>query len=174
MSQDQRDWIRVDLDHIPEENRKIADAALAMQLLAGYPPDGPLAIGPVAIKYPAKNSAEERRGREALARIVRDQMRGFVGELLALSIDPRTPSAIPGMTPTRRTQFETPGRPSQWARDLMIVDFIRRERFHFTGRRWKQEAAVQGAADKFNVSRSAVQAAWTRYEKLVGRRKASK
>jgi hypothetical protein len=154
------------------DDEKIADAALAMQLLAGYPPEGlaaALQVGPVVIKYPAKNSVEERRGREALARIVRDEMRGFVGELLALAIDPRSPPKIPGMTPTRRAHFETPGRPSQWARDLLIVDFTRRERFHFTGRRWKQEAAVQGAADKFNVSRSTVQAIWARYEKLVGR-----
>jgi hypothetical protein len=34
MSQVQRDWIRVDLDHIPEDNRKMADDVLCLRLLA--------------------------------------------------------------------------------------------------------------------------------------------
>src|SRR5258708_2280213 len=107
---DQRDWIRVDLDHIPEENRKIADEELALQLLAGYSTNG-------RTRYLKHNSPEEKLARAALARIVRRKMSGGLslsGELLALAIDPATETKFVGMKPTRRVRFESlrRGKPS--------------------------------------------------------------
>lgn len=148
----------------------IADEALCMKLLAGYHRDG----ARDQVSYLKQNSYEERCAREALGRMVRDGMRGFVGELLALAIDPRMPSRIPGMKPTRRIRFESPsrGKPSTWARDLLVVDLIRRTRFNSDS--GKLEAAITTAVERFGISRSAVQAIWARHEKLLGRRKASK
>jgi hypothetical protein len=132
------------------------------------------ASGQPITRYLKHNSPEEREARAALARRVRDSMSGFSGELLALAIDPLTPSSIPGMKPTRRVRFESParGKSSTWARDSLVVDFIRRRRFDG----WKQEAAIAAAMKQFGMKRSAVQAAWAQHQKLVSnwKRRASK
>jgi hypothetical protein len=146
------------------DDEKIADEKLCMRLLAGFCEDEK---GRVVTSYLKPNSYEEQQARAALARVVRDSMRGFVGELLALAIDPRTPSATPGMWPTRRIRFESParGRASTWARDLLIVHFIREElRKSPTG---KEEAALAAASAHFGIRRSRAHAIWKTWKRLV-------
>src|SRR4051794_9857143 len=91
-----------DEDKMAAEYIAMADEELVMQLLAGWDGSAGEAV------YFKKNSNGEARAREALARIIRAKLQGFSGELLALAIDPRTPSSIPGMKPTRKIQFENP------------------------------------------------------------------
>jgi hypothetical protein len=150
-----------DEDKMAAEYIAIADEELVMQLLAGW--DGS-AGEPV---YCKKNSNEEARAREALARIIRAKLHGFSGELLALAIDPKTPSPIPGMKPTRKIQFENPkrGKPSQWARELLIVGFIRREMRK--GKNGKLEPCLLEAEKKFGLSRSRLHEIWQDHQKMV-------
>jgi hypothetical protein len=156
-----RDLINVATNPDPERERKVADETLALQLLADYP------------SHIEPDSAEEVIARAALARCVRDGMRGFAGELLALAIDPDTPPAIPGAKPIRRVRFETPGRrASTWARDMVIGQFIAAERA--ASRSGKLDAAVKAACDKYGLGRSTVQAIWGRREELLGRRESGK
>jgi hypothetical protein len=161
-----RDLLDIATDPDPERERKIADETLSMQLLAGVHFSKK---GRPAIRYLKHNSAEERNARAALARTVRDFMPGFSGELLALAIDPRTPSKIPGMAPTRRIRFESParGKSSQWARDLLVVGAIRRALFH--SKTGKEDQACAVAEQQFGLSPAAVKKIWRRHKKLVGR-----
>src|SRR4051812_20727744 len=77
------------------DDRAMADEAQSIRLLAGYDVD----TGRTS--FLKRNGPDERKAREALARLVREKMSGFSGELLALAIDPRTPSPWPDMKPTR-------------------------------------------------------------------------
>ncbi len=82
------------------DDEKIADEWLCLRLLAGYAEDEQ---GRVVTSYLRHNSYEEREARAALARRLRDiGPLGSTLELLALAIDPRTPSNLPGMRPTRK------------------------------------------------------------------------
>ena len=85
--------------------------------------------GTNAPRYPKHNSREEKNARAAMARRVRDFMQGFSAEMIALAIDPDTPSRIPGLKPLRKIRFESVarGKASTWRRDLRVADFIRRE-----------------------------------------------
>jgi len=160
-----RDLLAVATNPDPDRERKMADEAEALRLLAGFSADR----GRPIIQYLKRNSPAERKGRTALARCVRDSMRGLAGELLALAIDPYTPSKIPGMKPTRRIRFESParGKSSTWARDLSVVGFIRTQRAHWTDGKFKQDAVVQAAMSKFGLSRATVQAIWRRHTDLL-------
>lgn len=138
-------------DPDPERERKRADDALARRLLTrGVEPGG----------------NEEIMARAALARRIRDLMTtGFIRELLALAIDPATPSYL-GIEPTVIAEFKSParGRPSTWARDLAIVDFVIKQRFRWTGSRYKQESAIKAAMEEFNLKRGTVIRALRSYE----------
>jgi hypothetical protein len=149
MVKQNRDVLHIATDPDPHRDQQMADEELALALLAS---DG------VGASYPKHNSAKEKECRKALARIVRDKLNGFSGELLALAIDPETPSRYIGMTPTRQIRFESVrrGRPSTWRRDVLIAGFIRRE----LARSQKLEAAYAAAMAKFKISRSTAQAIW--------------
>ena len=102
----------------PERERKRADDELAKRLLTREIEPG---------------GNEETMARAALARRIRDLMTtGFVRELLALAIDPTTPSYL-GIEPTVIADFKSParGRPSTWVRDLAIIDFVTKYRFRW-------------------------------------------
>ncbi len=85
--------LRADGYHVPEAEpqRETADAqadeAAAIRLLSGYCTDSG-----ANVDFPEHRSADEQRDRAALARLVRERLPGLSGELLALSIDPVTPS----------------------------------------------------------------------------------
>jgi hypothetical protein len=169
------------------EAKQMADLVLMMRLLAGYTDE---TAGKVT-DYKLSRE-EEKAARAALARSVRSGIRGFPQELLALAIDPDTPSSWPGMRPTRKVKFENVGRgpPSTWARDLMIVEFIsarRRDHMNEHAKTWclderaqtwrpgtppwkeQMESYYEAAHEYFNVSRSTVQAVWLAYERLLNR-----
>jgi hypothetical protein len=158
-----RDILDIATNPDPERERKMADEGLALQLLAGWQD------GQTTTKYPKRDSIDEAAARAALARIVRDHMPGFSGELLALAIDPATPSKVPGMTPTRRVQFESPGRgkSSNWARDLLVVGHIRQALA--CSRTGKEYPELVSAAQALCLSLPAVKKIWERHKKIVGR-----
>ncbi len=141
-----------------KDDEKSADELLAIRLLAGCQFEGD---GLVTTSYLKHNSHEERQARAALARMVRASMRGFSGELLALAIDPRTPSKIPGMRPTRKIKFESPtrGNSAKWGRDLMVVDFIKAQ-LRESRSPPKFEAAIVAAMEHYQISRRQVRDIW--------------
>jgi hypothetical protein len=166
MPKHKRDVLSIATNPDPERARKIEDETLALRLLAGFAQDDH--DRPIT-QYLKNNSRDERLACAALARIVRDHVPGFSGELLALALDPHTASKIPGMKATRRVRFESParGKPSTWARDLLVVNCIRTELFW--SKTGKLEAAIKAAMDRFTISRATAQSIWKRYEKLLGR-----
>lgn len=143
------------------DDNAMADEALSIRLLAGYDVDSG------CTSFLKHNSPEERKARAALARLVRDQMGGFSGELLALAIDSRTPSTWPDMKPTRRIHFKSPGRgkSSTLMRDKLVVDFIRKQRFN--GTTDKLEPHLAAAEKHFGLKRSRIHAIWIAYEKML-------
>jgi len=145
----------------PDEEA-IADDKLIMRLLAGFHVDE---RGREVTSYLQPNSVAEKKARTALARQLRDgTLSFFAKELLALAIDPSTPSPMPNMRPTRKIKFENPtrGNPSTWARDLAIIYFINRRR-----RTKSIEQAIGEAADHYGLERSRTWEIWTQYNKLV-------
>jgi hypothetical protein len=163
MPQEQRDWLLVATNPDPERDRKIADEVLSLRLLAGRHRDG---NGRPVTRYLKHNSREEREARAALARCVRDHMRSFTGELLALAIDPHTSSRYIGMTATRRVRFESParGKPAEWQRNLIIAEFIRKQLSRYSG---NVEAANAAAMTEFGISRSTAQTIWKWREQAI-------
>jgi hypothetical protein len=159
------------IERIPIEARtdeqKIDDYEHAMRLLAGLTPDH-------KVSYLNQNSYEERLARAALARLVRDSMQGFVGELLALAIDPRTPSPIYGMYPTRKIRFESParGKKAQWVRDLMIIDCILNDLHQFEDppQPSRLKRAIATAAGRYGISFTRASEIWEQRGKLPRRR----
>lgn len=158
----------------PSDAEKIADEELALRLLAGFKPEG--------IEhndYPVPGSKDEKQCRVALARIVRAHIRGLVGDLLALALDPETlapidvlartvnPDARPTMTPTRTILFDRRPR-STWARDRAVVHFIAAGWLH--ARPPPQLKAVMYAASRhFDISVKRVEQIWNDDCKQVGR-----
>jgi hypothetical protein len=143
------------------DDEKMADEALSIALLAGWHVDSGKQINLT------HNSADELKARAALARIIREKMNGFSGELLALAIDPQTESTWPDMRPARKIKFEKPGRPSTLMRDKLVVDYIRRLRFNNTEPNDMKFYLMQ-AAEKFGgLSYSSVHAIWNAHEKLI-------
>jgi hypothetical protein len=145
----------------------MADEVAAMRLLAGFDESHP-----EAVSYLAINSPEEKQARAALARIVRREMRGFVGELLALAIDPDTPTKSATLRPCRRIRFESParGKPVTWARDLLIVGTIK----ELLCERGNIEATLYEVENKYGLQRSQIYAIWRKYHRAIEERAKSK
>jgi hypothetical protein len=130
---------------------------LLMRLLAGLDDDKP--IEPLFLD---SDSPDEKLARIALAKQLRDgRLGGLAKELLALAIDPWTESTWPGMRPTRKIKFTsaTPGPPSTWARDLLVVHFIREQLRNNVG---PQDAALKAAETQFKLGKSQIYAIWQR------------
>jgi hypothetical protein len=147
------------------DQEKIADEMLVMRLLAGFHVDED---GREVTSYLRKNSFEERRARTILARQLRDGTLGYlVKELLALAIDPRTPSAVPDMRPTRKIKFESParGKPPTWARDLAIIHFIRQHLHKHPSK--CDEPAVVEASEHYGIDRTRVWKIWTQWRRRM-------
>jgi hypothetical protein len=142
------------------DEEKMADESLSIQLLAGFDVDTGNLISL------AHNSAAELKARAALARIIREKMNGFSGELLALAIDPHTKSARHGWRPARKIKFEKPGRKSTMLREKQIIDYIRRMRFDSTEPR-DMKYYLNSAAHKFGLKYSRVHSVWSEYEKML-------
>ena len=147
----------------PQHDRKVADEKLCLWLLTGYSVDDGK-YGKVG--FPKSGSKEEWAARAALARAVRDQMAGFSGEFLALTIDPRTPSPPPMVTrPVRAVKFNKPrGKPPTVMRDLLVVDYITRQR-RVLG---KEDAALLAAEGEFKLRKSRTHAIWAAHKKRIG------
>jgi hypothetical protein len=142
------------------DDEKIANEKLILRLMAGYHVD---ARGREVTSYIEPDSAEGKQARAALARLVRDSIAGFVGELLALAVDPDTPSAIPGMHPIWTFEFKSPARNkrSTLARDLAVVYFIT------ALTREKRLKPLQAAAAHFGIKYSRLHAIWSQHKKLI-------
>jgi hypothetical protein len=153
----------------PEHDRKVADEKLCLWLLAGYSVDDGK-YGKVG--FPKAGSPEESACRAALARTIRDQMRGFNGEFLALAIDPRTPSKWPMVPRAHRSiRFNKPrGRPPTSMRDLLVIDFIKRER----GKLGKEDAALLAAEREFGIGKSRTHNIWAGYKQSIGENRKSR
>lgn len=182
-----RDLLSVATAPDPDRARKASDDELARELLAGK-----VSKHGGVVTY-IKPGSQEEKARAALARRIRDLTpRGFTFELLALAIDPETKSDFIEMVPTRKIKFENPktGNRSQWQRDLLIADFIRRQlpkeaikkvdRAKVAGKKGKKltkiiesrgrgilEAAYAAACEKYGISRATVQEVWARYRKAM-------
>jgi hypothetical protein len=143
------------------DDEKMADEALSIRLLAGFDVDKSENVA-----FPKNFGAEERKLRAALARTIREQMRGPSAELLALAIDPFTPSTWPHMRPTRKIRFVNPGQQSKLMIEKQVVDFICRLRFNSTQER-DQKFYITAAMDKFDLKYSRVHAIWHIYETML-------
>jgi hypothetical protein len=163
-------YLAADFDQHPQrpDEEKMADESLSIQLLAGYD------VEKGTTKPLKHNSPEERKARAALARIVRERMPGFSGELLALAIDTRTPSTWPGMKAARRIKFEssTRGKPSTFMRNTLVVDFIRKQRFNSND--GKLEPCLAAAEKHFNLKRARVHEIWHAHETILDRAASTK
>jgi hypothetical protein len=149
-----------------DEEQKVAEELLIMRLLAGFDdahPEKPNFLEP--------NSQDEKMARAALARQIREgRLGGFVKELLALAVDPWAESAHPGMKPLRKIEFKsaTPGPPSTWARDLLVVDAIRRFRRRTPADQpFILDAALAEVEKRFGISRSQAHAIWQTHQRLI-------
>ena len=146
-----------------DDDAKMRDEMLMLRLLAGLHVDK---RGREITRYLKSNSPEERQARAVLAREVRSKIPGIVGDLLALAIDPRTPSRVPGKRPTRYVRFESPhrGRPSTWARDQAVLYFIQKYAYGYRGE-FKTEALLQEITSQFpGIGRSRAHQLWKQYE----------
>jgi hypothetical protein len=133
-----------------------------LRLLAGFDDNNP--VEPLFL---SSDSPDEKLARIALAKQLRDgRLGGFAKELLALAIDPWTKSQWPGMRPTRKIKFTsaTPGPPSTWARDLIVVHFIREQ---LRDRGGPEDAALKAAETKFALGKSQTHAIWQRAKMLT-------
>jgi hypothetical protein len=136
---------------------------LLMRLLAGFDddqPKEPLFLQP--------DSPEEKRARTVLAKQLREgRLGGFAKEFLALAIDPWTASTWPGMRSTVKVRFVSPapGPRSTWARDMLIVHFIRDQLRKHGG---PEDAALKAAEVQFNLGKSQTHAVWQRWKKSAG------
>ena len=132
-----------------------------MRFLAGFDEDENRV--PIT-RYLERNSPEERQARTILARQLRENTLGsLVRDILALALDPETPS-LHGIPPVWRIEFTSSARrnKSTWARDWLIVDFIRHWRRKNPD---ESEEATKGAAeDAFRLGRSQIAEIWQRHK----------
>src|ERR1700722_11857397 len=151
------------MDATDPEQSKIEAELLMLRLLAGFHVDK---NGHEVTSYLKPNSYGERLARAALATEVRSKMPGIVGDLLALAIDPRTASPIPGRRPTRFVRFESPsrGKSSTWARDQAVFHLIQRYAWKHRGE-FKIEALLQEVMSQFpEIGRSRAHQLWKQYD----------
>jgi hypothetical protein len=135
----------------------IAEEALVMRLLAGLDDNDPNKP-----KFLDPDSPDGKLARAALAKQLREgRLGGFAKEFLALAIDPWTESTWPGMRPMLKITFAraTSGPKPTWARDLLIVHFIREQLRDKGG---KEDAALKAAETKFGLGKSQTHAIWKR------------
>jgi hypothetical protein len=156
------------------DDEKIADEMLLMRLLAGYHVDRK---GREITSFLKPDSQEERKARAVLAEQLRDGTLSYLGKmLLALAIDPHLPlEPWMRMRPTLKVKFQKPqrgGKPSTWARDWAIIDFIKMQLFENRKlpeedpNRWKSdEPAIGEASDRYGMERSRVWAIWTEWNR---------
>ncbi|KRR22642.1 hypothetical protein CQ14_31020 [Bradyrhizobium lablabi] len=144
------------------DQEKMADEIASIRLLSGYDVDLET-NAPFATHF----SAEERELRAALARTIRDQMNGFSAELLALAIDPFTPSAWPDMRPARKVKFLAQGLQSTLFIEKQVIGFIRRMRASEKKPNVPIDAYVKAAEKKFKLKRSRIFAIWKAYENMI-------
>jgi hypothetical protein len=137
-----------------DDDSKIADAELIMNFLAGD--------GTPNYRFPKRNSPEELKARRAIARVIRDYVPGFSGELLALAFDPGTKPRLLEMRPTRKIQFEQRGMPSSWRRERLTIDFIKKElkKVDAQGKRKPLKAVIVDTCAKFGIKCSTAHAVW--------------
>jgi hypothetical protein len=94
-------------------------------------------------------------------------MKGMTGELLALAIDPDTPSTWATMKPAAKIRFEKPGRGHRST--VLIEGRI----VHFMREQMKADPApkldmyVKAAETKFGLSRSRIHEIWRAYQKKL-------
>lgn len=151
------------------DDEKIAEEMLVLRLLAGFHEDEK---GRPIVSYLKRNSPEERKARRMLARQLRDgTLGGIASELLALAIDPDTPSKVPDMRPILEIEFKSKARrnKSTWARDKLVVHFIKQWLWTNAGtdRLPKEEAAKYAAEQYFGLGRSQVSEIWQRYKEQI-------
>jgi hypothetical protein len=163
----ERDILFVATDPDPNRARKMKDEEIVVKFFAGDGSDAP--------QYPPHDSTKEKEARAALARIVRDYVPGFSGEMLALAVDPDMPSRFIGMRPLRKIRFESVarGKASTWRRDLHIADFIRKEISNTASpgkdgvSKPKIEAVLKAAEEQFGISRATAQRVWKEHEQAM-------
>jgi hypothetical protein len=132
-----------------------------MRFLAGFDEDENRV--PIT-RYLERNSPEERQARTILARQLRENTLGsLVRDILALALDPETPS-LHGIPPVWRIEFTSSARrnKSTWARDWLIVDFIRHWRRKNPDE--SEEVAIGAAEDEFGLVRSRIAKIWQEHK----------
>jgi hypothetical protein len=139
--------------------QKIADEVLITRLLGGLPVDGKK---PLVTNYDL-TPKEEKRARAALAQQLRNA--GF--ELLALAIDPDTPSPVPGLRPTRKILIQalTQGPAQHSIRNQLIIGYITEhlQQQLRDNPKWpvpKLKTAISDAMPKFDLGRSTLMEIW--------------
>jgi hypothetical protein len=141
------------------DEEKAADEMLILRLLAGFHEDE---NGRAITSRLDKDSPEERQARKVLAQQLRDGiLNPITRELLALAIDPETPSPHPTMRPTRKVVFQRPpkGGTLDWARERVIIYDIKDQ---ISQGKANQEA-VTDVAYRHRLNRSRVWEIWTAY-----------
>jgi hypothetical protein len=142
----------------------ITEELIVLRFLAGFDEDE---NGVPITRYLKRNSPEERQARVILARQLRENtLGGFAREILALALDPETPSitGIPAVWKIEFTSLARGGK-STWARDRLIVAFIRQWLREHPGK--SDEAAIGAAEDVFGLGRSRIAEIWQAYKKQV-------
>jgi hypothetical protein len=154
-------YLTADFDQRTErsDKAKTADEIASIRLLSGYN-----AEKSDNFPFPEPFSDEENEMRAALARTIREQMKGLSAELLALAIDPSTPSKLAGMRPTRMIHFERQGRQSTVFIDQLVVQFIRKMRARETKPNVPLKSYVMAAVQEFGLGRSRVYAIWKAHD----------
>jgi hypothetical protein len=145
----------------------VEDEKLLLRLLAGLHEDE---TGRAVISYLKHNSLEERNARAVLARQIREgTLGGIARELLALAIDPQTPSPIPNMRPIWEIQLKSKARRHKptWARDRLVVYFIKQWMRKNASRdgSTKEEAARAAAEQHFKLERSRIAEIWQQHKR---------
>jgi hypothetical protein len=106
--------------------------------------------------------------RAALARTIREQMRGPSAELLALAIDPSKRTEWEGMRPARTIIFERrQGPQSTMFIDQQVVQFIRKTRARETKPNVPLKSYVMAAVQEFGLRRSRVYAIWKAHDRKI-------
>jgi hypothetical protein len=151
------------------DDEKIAEDVLILRLLTGFHEDD---AGRPVISYLDHDSEEGKRARAALARQLRDGTLVYPArEILARGIDPEmsevTPEAAAAATPLIwKIEFTSPHRNHKptWARDRLVIDFIRGWLRKDPNNPPKEDAAIRAAGDHFPLKRSRIAEIWQHHK----------